>query len=52
MTETIEIPTTAIKAAAQDEVSQAVAKLFGGVGQEFQVLSAQANEFHEQCVTC
>ena len=32
-------PTTGIAAAAQDEVSLAIASMFGGVGQEFQALS-------------
>jgi hypothetical protein len=39
-------PTTGVAAAAQDEVSIAIASLFGGVGQEFQALSAQAQAFH------
>ena len=43
-------PTTGIAAAAQDEVSVAIASLFGGVGQEFQALSAQAQAFHAQFV--
>jgi hypothetical protein len=43
-------PTTAIAAAAQDEVSTALAGLFGNLGQEFQALSAQAQAFHEQFV--
>src|SRR5271163_4607679 len=44
-------PTTGIAAAAQDEVSVAIASLFGGFGQEFQALSAQGQAFHAQFVT-
>ena len=44
-------PTTGIAAAAQDEVSLAIASLFGNVGQEFQGLSAQAQAFHTQFVS-
>jgi PE family len=43
-------PTTGVAVAAQDEVSIAVASLFGNVGQEFQALSAQAQAFHQQFV--
>ncbi len=43
-------PTTGIATAAQDEVSVAIASMFGTVGQEFQALSAQAQAFHEQFV--
>lgn len=43
-------PTTAVAAAGQDEVSAAISALFGGFGQDFQVLSVQAQEFHEQFV--
>lgn len=43
-------PTTGLAAAAQDEVSIALASLFGNFGQEFQALSAQAQAFHEQFV--
>ena len=43
-------PTTGIAAAAQDEVSIAIASLFGNVGQEFQALSGQAQAFHTQFV--
>ncbi|CAM2934062.1 PE family protein [Mycobacterium intermedium] len=42
--------TTGIAAAAQDEVSAAVASLFGNFGNEFQALSAQAQAFHQQFV--
>jgi PE family len=44
-------PTTGIASAAQDEVSLAVASLFGNVGEEFQALSAQARSFHAQFVS-
>jgi hypothetical protein len=49
-------PTTAVAAAAQDEVSTRVAALFGAFGafgafgQEYQALSARATAFHEQFV--
>ncbi len=43
-------PTTAVVAAAEDEVSTGVAALFGAVGHEYQVLSARAMAFHEQFV--
>jgi hypothetical protein len=43
-------PTTGIAAAGADEVSAAVASLFGGFGEEFQALSAQASKFHAQFV--
>ncbi|OBG41539.1 PE family protein [Mycobacterium sp. E3198] len=43
-------PTTAITAAAQDEVSVAVSALFGRFGQEFRAISAQADAFHGQLV--
>ncbi|WP_156689644.1 PE family protein [Mycobacterium sp. Marseille-P9652] len=39
-------PTTGVAAAAGDEVSAAIAALFGNVGQQFQALSAQAQAFH------
>ena len=42
--------TTAVVAAAEDEVSAGVAALFGAFGQEYQVLSAQAHAFHGQFV--
>ncbi|REX94840.1 PE family protein, partial [Mycobacterium tuberculosis] len=38
--------TTAVAAAGADEVSAAVAALFGAHGQTYQVLSAQAAAFH------
>ncbi|MEY8016528.1 PE family protein [Mycobacterium servetii] len=49
-TSTAAFPTTGIASAAQDEVSLAVASLFGNVGQEFQALSARAQVFHAQFV--
>ena len=42
--------TTGLAAAAADEVSAAVAALFGEYGQEFQALSAQVSAFHAQFV--
>jgi hypothetical protein len=44
-------PTTGIAVAAQDEVSIAIASMFGNFGQEFQALSAQAQAFHQQFVS-
>ncbi len=44
-------PTTGIAAAAQDEVSVAVASLFGDFGRQFQGVSAQARAFHAQFVS-
>ena len=43
-------PTTGILAAAEDEVSAAIAPLFSSHGKAFQALSAQAALFHEQFV--
>ena len=43
-------PTTGILAAAEDEVSAAIAALFGAHGQGFQALGAQAAAFHQQFV--
>ena len=43
-------PTTGILAAAEDEVSAAIAALFSSHGKAFQALSAQAALFHEQFV--
>ncbi|QNI05869.1 PE family protein [Mycobacterium kubicae] len=42
--------TTGIAAAAADEVSTAIAKLFGSFAEEFQTLSAQAAHFHAEFV--
>lgn len=41
---------TAVVPAASDEVSTAIAALFGKSGQEFQALNAQAAEFHNKFV--
>ncbi len=41
-------PTTNLLAAAEDEVSTAIAALFGTHAREFQALSAQAAAFHNQ----
>ncbi|MEE6180030.1 PE family protein [Mycobacterium sp. 050134] len=43
-------PTTGVVAAAQDQVSAAVAAMFGTFGQEYQVLNVQAQAFHDQFV--
>ena len=50
-TATAASPTTGIAAAAQDEVSVAIASMFGNFGQEFQALSAQAQAFHAEFVS-
>ncbi|WP_082993982.1 PE family protein [Mycobacterium paragordonae] len=47
---TAAVPTTAVTAAAADEVSTATSQLFGAHGQEFQALSARAVAFHQQFV--
>jgi hypothetical protein len=44
------LPTTAVVAAAEDEVSAAIAALFGSHAQGYQTLSAQASAFHDQFV--
>ena len=44
------VPTTGLVAAGADEVSAAVALLFGRHGQQFHAMSAQANAFHQQFV--
>ncbi|OBG39012.1 hypothetical protein A5672_15710 [Mycobacterium alsense] len=41
------VPTTGLAAAAADEVSEAMAALFAGYGQEFQALIARAGAFHQ-----
>jgi hypothetical protein len=41
-------PTSAMAVAAGDEVSAAVADMFGGFGQEYQALVAQFEAFHNQ----
>jgi PE family len=43
-------PTTGVAPAAADEVSAAVAAIFGNFGQDFQAISAQAQAFHGQFV--
>jgi hypothetical protein len=43
-------PTTGIIAAAEDEVSAAVASAFGAFGKEYQAVSAQAAAFHDEFV--
>jgi PE family len=43
-------PTAGVVAAAEDQVSAQVAAFFGAFGQEYQVISAQAQAFHEQFV--
>lgn len=43
--------TTGVAAAASDEVSLAISRLFGTYGQEFQALSAQAAAFHDEFVS-
>ena len=42
--------TTGVLAAAEDEVSAAIAAVFSAHGQGFQALSAQAAAFHDQFV--
>ncbi|QEX89627.1 hypothetical protein F6W99_00401 [Mycobacterium tuberculosis] len=44
------VPTMGVLAAGADEVSAAVADLFGAHAQAYQALSAQAALFHEQFV--
>jgi hypothetical protein len=48
---TIAGPTTGVVPAAADEVSAAISALFGNFGQEFQLVSAQAQAFHTQFVS-
>ena len=43
-------PTTEILVAAEDEVSAAIAALFGAHGQAYQAMSAQAAAFHSEFV--
>ncbi len=50
-TATVSAPTTGIAVAAQDEVSIAIASIFGSYGQQFQVLSTQAQAFHQEFVS-
>jgi hypothetical protein len=44
------VPTTQVLAAADDEVSAAIASLFSSHARDFQALSAQAAAFHAQFV--
>ncbi len=44
------VPTNSVLAAAEDEVSTAIASLFSSHAQQFQALSAQAAVFHAQFV--
>jgi hypothetical protein len=44
------VPTTQVLAAADDEVSAAIASLFSSHGQDFQALSAQVSAFHTEFV--
>ena len=44
------IPTSNVLAAAEDEVSTAIASLFGAHGQAYQALGAQAAAFHQEFV--
>ncbi|MBX9642183.1 MAG: PE family protein, partial [Mycobacteriaceae bacterium] len=44
------VPTTGVLAAGADEVSAAIAALFGAHAQAYQALSAQAALFHQQFV--
>ncbi|OBJ51710.1 PE family protein [Mycobacterium sp. 1423905.2] len=48
--ESIAASTTAVAPAAADEISHAIAALFGGLGEEYQALSAQAQAFHAEFV--
>ncbi len=43
-------PTTGLVAAAEDEVSTAIASAFGAFGRQFQVISAQVAGFHDEFV--
>lgn len=47
---TVAAPTTGVAAAAEDQVSAGVAAVFSSFGEEYQVLSAQAQAFHAQFV--
>ncbi|WP_177246817.1 PE family protein, partial [Mycobacterium malmoense] len=50
VTEAIVAPTTSLAPAAADEVSTAIAALFGTLGEEYQVLNAQVAAFHSAFV--
>ncbi|WP_156764007.1 PE family protein [Mycobacterium sp. 852002-50816_SCH5313054-b] len=43
-------PTAAVVAAAEDQVSAQIAALFSAFGQDYQVIGAQAQQFHERFV--
>src|ERR1700757_5511266 len=43
-------PTTGVLAAAEDEVSAAIAAMFSAHGRDFQALGAQAAAFHDRFV--
>jgi PPE-repeat protein len=47
---TVTALTTNISPSGADEVSSAIAALFGGYGQEYQALSSQTTAFHDQFV--
>lgn len=47
-TAAVAAPTTGLAAAAADEVSTALATLFGAYGQQFQAISAQVAAFHNE----
>lgn len=50
-TSAVVAPTSAVAPAAADEVSAAIATVFADFGEEFQVISAQAQSFHAELVT-
>lgn len=50
VSESIAGHTTDIAPAAADEISAAIADLFGGIGREYQVLSAQTGAYHARFV--
>jgi hypothetical protein len=49
-TATAAVPTTGVLAAAEDEVSTAIASMFSAHGQQYQLVSAQASAFHDEFV--
>lgn len=50
VSESIAASTTQIAPAAADEVSRAIAAMFGGLGEEFQAVSARTQAFHGEFV--
>ncbi|MBX9639727.1 MAG: PE family protein, partial [Mycobacteriaceae bacterium] len=44
------VSTTQVLSAASDEVSLRIAELFGGHGREYQIVSAQVEQFNEQFI--